>query len=111
MTLPELRERLAELDEERAAISDELRAAENATEAARRLEAAREYLVTAGWFDDPDAIQPHEFLTLGATPEEIRRAYNRLCARFTVNEEGVLGMTLSLDLEGVEKSLQEKRTS
>jgi DNA invertase Pin-like site-specific DNA recombinase len=119
MTLPELRERLAELDEEKAAISDELRAAEDETEAVRRLEAARESLSQAVWYDpvhsdweeDPDAVMPSEYLTLAAPPEEIHRAYNRFGARFAVDVEGVLTLTMNLDLEDVGKSLQEERTS
>ena len=67
-------------------------------------------LVHGEWFEGPDAVQPHEYLSAAASHEEIRQAYNRFGARFTVDEEGVLGMTLSLDLKGVEKSLQEKRT-
>lgn len=106
MTLAELRERLMELDEEKAAISDEVRA-EDATEAKRRLEAAG-LPGDGGLARRPDRIQPHEFLTLGATQEEIRRAYNWFGARFTVDAIGVLSLTLSL--EGVGKSLQEKRT-
>ena len=38
----------------------------------------------------------------------MRRAYNRFGARFTVDAEGVLSLQLSLDLEEVGKSLQEK---
>ncbi len=73
MTLPELRDRLAELDKEKAAISSELRAAEDATEDARRIEAARSSLLSATWYEEPESLQPGEYLTLGASPEEIQQ--------------------------------------
>ncbi|CAA9487393.1 MAG: hypothetical protein AVDCRST_MAG25-3170 [uncultured Rubrobacteraceae bacterium] len=111
MTLPELKERLVEIDEEQAAISGELRAAEDATEAAQRIEAARYSLVHAEWYEDPDAIQPGEVLTHATSPENIRKAYKRFGARFTVDAEGTLTMGPELDLGEVPKSLQEKRTS
>jgi hypothetical protein len=41
-------------------------------------------------------------------PEEINRAYRRFGASFAVDPEGVLSLRLSLDLEEVGKSLQEK---
>jgi len=84
---------LAEVDEERKALAGEMRRAEDAAETARRLEAARDSLacassydpVHAEWYEDPDAIQPYEFLTLGASPEEVRAAYRRHAARFEVD--------------------------
>ena len=89
---------LAEVDEKREAIASEMRRAEDAAETTRRLEAARDSLggasrydpLHAEWYEDPDAIQPHEFLTLGATPEQIRAAYMRHGARFEADESGVL---------------------
>jgi hypothetical protein len=114
MTLSELRERLAGLDEEKEQITATLAEIEDA--ATCRLEAARDSLarpswynpVHAEWVEDPDATHPEEWLTLAARPEEVRRAYNRFGARFTVDVEGELTLSLSLDLEEVEKSLQEK---
>jgi hypothetical protein len=50
--------------------------------AARRIEAARQSLASADWFEDPEAIRPDEWLTLGARPEEIRAAYARYGAHF-----------------------------
>lgn len=110
MTLAELGDRLAELDEEKAAISGELRAAEDATETAQRIEAARYSLVHAEVDEGPDAIQLDEVLTHATSPEDIRKAYKRFGARFEVYAEGTLTMELELDLGEVPKSLQEKRT-
>lgn len=110
MTLAELGERLAELDEEKAAISGELRAAEDATETAQRIEAARYSLVHAEVGEGTDAIQLDEVLTHATSPEDIRKAYKRFGARFEVDAEGTLTMGLELDLGEVPKSSQEKRT-
>ena len=52
--------------------------------------------VHAEWYEDPDAIQPGEYLRLASSPEEIWRAYLRTGARFTVDRHGTL--TLELDL-------------
>jgi hypothetical protein len=65
----------------------------------RRLEAARGSLAWADWFEDPDALQPGEWLTLGARPEEIRRAYQRYDARFELDQFGELKLRLEPDLE------------
>ena len=111
MTLLELKERLAELDEEKAAISGELRAAEDAAETAQRMEAARYSLIHAEWYEDPDTIQPGQVLSYASSSENIRKAYNRFGARFEVDAEGTLMMGLELDLGGTWQSLQEKRTS
>jgi hypothetical protein len=51
--------------------------------------------VHAEWYEDPDAVQPDEFLRLVAGPEEVRRAYVRAGARFSVDRHGTL--TLELD--------------
>jgi recombinase-like zinc beta ribbon protein/resolvase-like protein/recombinase len=97
---------LAEVDEQREAIDAELAALEERAAAAQRLWAARGSLaasynpVHAEWYEDPDAIQPGEWLTLGAGPEEIRRAYRRYGARFEVDGEGTLTLRLSLGLDG-----------
>ena len=99
---------LAEVDEKREAIASEMRWAEDAAETTRRLEAARDSLggasrydpVHAEWYEDPDAIQPHEFLTFGATPEQIRAAYMRHGVRFEADEGGVLTLRLEIDLGG-----------
>ncbi len=47
---------------------------------------------------------------LPKAPEDISRAYRRFGARFAVDSEGVLILTMSVDLEEVGKSLQEKST-
>lgn len=116
MSMPELRERLAELDEEREQIAAELRATEDATAEARRIEETRAALGAAGydpvhaeWYEDPDAVQPGEYLSLAARPEEIRTAYRRYGVRFEVSENGRLTMWLSLDLD--QPPLQYERTS
>ena len=67
---------------------------------ARRIEAVRYSLVHAEWYEDPDAVQPHEWLTVAASPEEIRRAYRRYGARFEVDREGTLTLRLELALGG-----------
>jgi hypothetical protein len=97
---------LAEVDEQREAIDAELAAVEKRAATAQRLWAARSSLAAsysplhAEWYEDPDAIQPGEWLTLGAGPEEIRRAYRRYGARFEVDGEGTLTLRLSLGLDG-----------
>lgn len=111
MTLPELGERLAELDEEKAAISGELGAAEDEAEAARRIAAARDSLLSATWFEEPDSLTPDRWPTAGASPEELRKAYRRYGARFELDAAGTLTLRLELDLGEVSKSLQEERTS
>ncbi len=106
MTLPELRERLAELEEEKAAISAELSAAEDEAASARRIEAARESLARVAWYDpvhaeweqDVDAVRPNEFLTLAASAEETHRAYRRYGARFEVDRDGTLTLHIEVDL-------------
>jgi nuclear transport factor 2 (NTF2) superfamily protein len=104
----DLDDMLAEVDEKRKAISSQVRRAEDATENARRLKAARDSLadassyepVHAEWYEDPDAIQPHEFLTVGASPEQNRAAYMRHGAHFEADENGVLTLRLEIDLGG-----------
>ena len=96
---------LAEVDEQREAIDVELAAVEERAAATQRLWAARGSLaasyspVHAEWYEDPDAIQPGEWLTVGAGAEEIRRAYRRYGARFEVDGEGTLTLRLSLGLD------------
>ena len=84
-----------------------LRASEDATARARQIEAVRYSLVHAGWFEDPDAVQPGEWLTLAASEEQVHRAYRRLGARFEVDQEGEPTMRLSLDFSG--EALQNER--
>jgi hypothetical protein len=99
---------LAEVDEQREGVQAELHAVEDQAAAARRIEAARESLsraawynpVHAEWYEDPDALHPGEYLTLAASQEEIRRAYRRCGARFEVDGEGTLTLRLSLGLDG-----------
>jgi hypothetical protein len=71
------------------------------------IQAARA-LVSAEWYMYPGYIGPGGWLSSAASPEEIRRAYRKLGAAFTVDVEGVLSLRLSLDLEEVGKSLREK---
>jgi hypothetical protein len=56
--------------------------------------------VHAHWFEDPDAVQPGQLLTLASSPEQVRAAYARFGARFTVDAEGKLTMRLELPMEG-----------
>jgi hypothetical protein len=56
--------------------------------------------INSEWEEDPDAILPSEYLTLGARPEEIRRAYRKYGARFEVDAAGMLTLRLSLGLDG-----------
>ena len=94
---------LAEVSERRGAITAELRRAEDAAELERERATVRKALtgaatyepVHAEWYEDPDAVQPREYLSLVAGPEEIRRAYLRTGARFSVDRHGTL--TLELD--------------
>ena len=92
---------LSEVDGRRGAIAAELRRAEDAAEREREREAVHGALVAlydpvhAEWYEDPDAIQPDEFLRLAAGPEYVRRAYVRTGARFSVDRHGTL--TLELD--------------
>lgn len=99
----ELDAMLAELDEQRRAVAAELRASEDEAEEARRLAAARDALasyspVHRDWGEDPDAVMPEEFLTLAAGREEIRRAYKRYGAAFTVDPDGRLTLKMELHL-------------
>jgi site-specific DNA recombinase len=102
----ELDAMLAEVDEQRKAITAELAAVEARASAAQRMRAARDSLaasynpVHAEWFEDPDAVHPEEYLTVAARPEEIRCAYRRYGARFEVDSEGILTLRLSLGLDG-----------
>ena len=99
----ELDEALADVDEQRWAVEGELRASEDRVAEAERLRAARDSLaardpVHGAWAEDPDAVMPWEYLTQGATAEEIRNAYRRLGARFEVDAQGELTLRLELDL-------------
>ncbi len=90
---------LSEVEEKIGAVKAEIRNAQDATETGVRIEAARHSLISADWAEDPDALQPGEWLTLGATPEQIRRAYQRFGARFELDQDGLLTLTLELDLK------------
>ncbi len=39
------------------------------------MQEARACFLSAEWYEDSDAIQPGEWPTLGASPEQLRRAY------------------------------------
>jgi DNA repair exonuclease SbcCD ATPase subunit len=118
MTLDELRAHLAEIEEEKGRLTVELRTVEDEAAAARRIEAARDSLsgasgynpVHAEWYEDPDATQPDEVLTLATSPEDIRRTYRRYGARFEVDNEGELTLKLDLALDGGVLSLTSSRT-
>ncbi len=95
MTLDELRERLAEIEEEKVLLTAELRTVEDEAAATRLIEAARESIssyspVHAEWYEDPEAVTPWEVLTHAAGPEDRRRVYRRYGARFEIDGEGVL---------------------
>lgn len=109
MSIAELRERLEEIEEERDQVITDLRATEEATTLTRQIQAARESLLAADWFEVPEATQPWEWLSLTAKPEEIRRAYRRFGARFEVSAKGELTLRLKLDLNT--GSLHSERTS
>jgi hypothetical protein len=114
MTLDELRERLAEIEEEKVRLTAELRAVEDESAASRRIEAARESIssyspVHAEWYEDPDAVMPGEVLTHAAGPEDRRRAYRRYGARFEVDGEGELTLRLDLNLDGGNMNLTSTR--
>jgi hypothetical protein len=94
----ELDANLVEIGEQRAAITAEMRRTQDAADRGHRIEAARESLASADWREDPDALTPDQWLTLGAQPEEIRLAYQRFGARFKVDEGGALTLRLELDL-------------
>ena len=97
---------LAGVGEQRETITAELAAVEERASAAQRMRAARDSLaasynpVHAEWEQDPDAVMPDEVLTLATSPEEVRRAYQRYGAKFTVDSEGTLTLWLSLNLDG-----------
>jgi hypothetical protein len=96
----ELDQMLGEVEEHRAGIAEELCVVEDEAETARRIESARYSLVHSLWHEDPDAVQPGQLLTLGSSPEQVRAAYARFGARFTVDASGELTMRLELPLEG-----------
>jgi hypothetical protein len=104
--LPQRRERLSELDEEKEHIVAGLRATEDTTSTARPADTGREYLALATWYENPDAVQPGEWLSLAAALEKGHRAYMRFGACFGVEAEGVFSLTL----EEVGTSLREERT-
>jgi Recombinase/Recombinase zinc beta ribbon domain len=115
MTLDELRERLAEIEEEKVRLTAKLRAVEDEAAASRRIEAARESIssyspVHAEWYEDPDAVMPGEVLTHAAGPEDRRRAYRRYGARFEVDGEGELTLKLDLNLDGGVMNLTNTRS-
>ena len=98
-----LDEMLAEVDEQREAVEAELGALEDTAAEAERLRAARDSLaaydpVHGTWAEDPDAVMPWEYLTQGATTDEIWNSYRRLGARFEVDAEDELTLRLELDL-------------
>ena len=96
----ELDDLLGEIDAQREQVTAELHATEDATAGAERMREARACFLSAEWYEDPDAIQPHEWPTLGASPEQLRRAYKRFGARFEVDADGVLTLHLNLALDG-----------
>jgi hypothetical protein len=95
----ELDAMLSDVDAQREQIVAELRAVEDAAAVTRQIQAARDALVHEEWYEDPDAVQPHEYLSAAASQEEIRQAYRRFGARFEVGADGVLTLRLSLALD------------
>ena len=82
-------------------VAAELRGSEDSV--AERLRAARNLLaaydpVRSTWFEDPDAVTPGKYLTLSATPKEVRNSYRRMGARFEVDSAGESVLRLELDL-------------
>lgn len=94
----ELDTMLAEVDEERGPLNAELRATDDADAMKRRLQAARYSLVHREWYEDPDAVQPGEYLSFGASQEEVNRVYRQFGARFEVSEDGTLTLRFEMDL-------------
>ena len=99
----ELDAMLAEVDRQREDVAAELRSSEDRAAEAERLRAARDSLVSydpvhTEWYEDPDAVQPSEYLTHAASTEKIRNSYKRLGARFEVDAEGELTLRLELEL-------------
>jgi len=56
-----------------SAIATELASLEERASTARRMRAARDSLISAEWYESPDALAPDQYLTLAASPQEIRR--------------------------------------
>jgi hypothetical protein len=75
------------------------RRVEDAVATARRIKAARSSLLSEDWAEDPDAIGPSDFLTVGASSEQIRAAYMSYGARFEADKDHGLVMRLELDLD------------
>ncbi len=76
-----------------------MRAARDEDETSKRIEDARSSLLSSDWTEDPDAVQPGQWLTLAASPEEVRAAYTRLGAKFTVDSTGELRLRLEIPLD------------
>ena len=53
------------------------------------LETARGVL-SETWYEEPESLGPSQWLTLGASVEEVRAAYRRYGARFEVDAAGEL---------------------
>ncbi len=101
MTIAELRDRLAEIEEERQGIDAELRAAEDAAGARRRQQDGRAIMRAL--------IQQGQGYLLKPGGEK-RREFRMFGVRFEVGAEGKLGMRLELDPESM-NSLHPERTS
>ena len=54
--------------------------------------------VHAEWYEDPNATQPGDVLTLASSLEEVRAAYRRFGVRFEVGAQGALTMRMELAL-------------
>ena len=100
---------LAEVGEQRGAITAELAAVDERAKAAQRMRAARDSLaasyspVHAEWEQDPNAVMPGEVLTHATHPEDIRRTYRRYGARFEVDGQGTPTLRLNLGLGNPEE--------
>lgn len=92
MTLPELKERLREIGEERESLRDELRNAEDQAERTEDLkgmrDAIRTLMASAGQWFGP-----------AISPEERRKLYNRFGARIELGEDGRITLHWQLDIQ------------
>lgn len=99
MTLAELRERLAELDEEKEGINAELLATEQAVGDEGDFRAMRHML--------EEIVRSGQSYML-KTREQLRKDYLRVGARFEVDQDGTLTLRLNLDLS--QTALHQERT-
>ncbi|MDQ3567897.1 MAG: hypothetical protein M3397_07440, partial [Actinomycetota bacterium] len=98
----ELDEELARVDEEREGLQAELRACESESRESDELASMRASLATyRNQFEDTQV--PGEIMLFAEGPAEIRATYRRAGARFTVDQSGNLELSLTLDLDSLQK--------